>query len=55
MNYMIIFVGFLVAGVAIAGLQSEYITEHGGVSNQEVLVHSEMKYSLPVKQTKQMR
>ena len=43
MNYMIIFVAlFIVAGVVAAGLSSEYISKHGGISKQEVLVYSEL-------------
>lgn len=43
MNYVFTFVAFfVVAGVAATGLSSEYISEHGGVSKQEVLVYSEL-------------
>jgi hypothetical protein len=43
MNYMVISVGLIVvAGVAAAGLPSEYTSEHGGVIKQEVLVYSEV-------------
>jgi hypothetical protein len=43
MDYMTIFVAFvIVGGVAASGLLSEYISKHGGVSIQKVLVYSEM-------------
>jgi hypothetical protein len=32
---------FIVAGLAAAGLLLKYISEHGGVSNQEVSVYFE--------------
>jgi hypothetical protein len=55
MNYVFTFVAFfVVAGVAATGLSSEYISEHGGVSKQEVLVYSELSI-LDLPNTQQTR